>query len=103
DRRARHRSRKLMTTPNKPRHEEYGEKRSPWSKPIVLLSGMFVLALLLGGIAFVIFNGGSSPSHHAQVSTPSSTGSAATRAASTAKPSPTGCTLPAGRKSVPSS
>ena len=62
-----------MVTPNEHQGEEYGEERSPWSKPSVMLSGMSVLALLLGGIAFLIFNGGNSTHHsHSAASVTSS-------------------------------
>ena len=91
-----------MATDNEHPSEEYGEERSPWSKPSVMLSGMFVLALLLAGIAFVIFNGGNS-THHSHTATPatsSPTASATTSVTTTAAIG--GCSLPAGNQTVPS-
>lgn len=92
-----------MATPNEHQDDDYGEERSPWSKPSVMLSGMFVLALLLGGIAFVIFNGGNSTHHtNTGASATSNPAGSATAPATTGAPSTTSCTLPAGNQSVPS-
>lgn len=73
-------------------------ERSPWSRPSVLLSGAFLLALVLLGILVAATGGGS------RSTPPRTRGSAAPPS-----PSPTaaavaiGCTLPAGDHSVPSS
>jgi hypothetical protein len=73
-------------------------ERSPWSRPSVLLSGAFLLALVLLGILVAATGGGSQK-------TPPQT----PRSAVAPSPSPTaaaganGCTLPAGEQSVPSS
>jgi hypothetical protein len=64
---------------------------------------MFVLALLAGGIAFVILNGGNSThhSHAGQSATSTAAASGSTPpAASTA--STGGCSLPAGNQTIPS-
>jgi hypothetical protein len=91
-----------MVTPDEHQGEEYGEERSPWSKPSVMLSGMFVLALLLGGIAFLIFNGGKSTHHsHSAASVTSSPAGSVTAPATTGAAATTSCTLPAGNQRVP--
>lgn len=79
-----------------PDDQQPGEERSPWSKPSVLLSGMFLLALLLAGIALVILKSGSS-TPRAQVTV----GRTTTSSAASASASSTACTLPAGSQSVP--
>lgn len=92
-----------MATPNEHPDREYGEERSPWSKPSVMLSGMFVLALLLGGIAFVIFNGGNSTHHsHGAAPATSSPGGSPSTPATTPAASSSGCSLPVGNQAVPS-
>jgi hypothetical protein len=92
-----------MAAPNEHHGDEYGEERSPWSKPSVMLSGMFVLALLLGGIAFVIFNGGNSTHHtHTGASATSGATASATTATTTPAASTGRCSLPAGNQSIPS-
>ena len=92
-----------MATHDEHPDQEYGEERSPWSKPSVMLSGMFVLALLLGGIAFVIFNGGNSTHHtHTGASATSGTSASATTPTTRATGPTGGCSLPAGNQSIPS-
>ena len=75
---------------------EASAERSPWSRPGVLLSGAFLLALvLLGIVAAIIGTGGASrpastPRPAARPTTPAATASRG------------GCTLPAGSQTVPS-
>jgi hypothetical protein len=65
-----------------------------------MLSAMFVLALLVGGIAFVIFNGGNST--HSPGGAASKPGGSAAAPATTGQASTTSCTLPAGSQAIPS-
>ena len=75
---------------------EASAERSPWSRPGVLLSGAFLLALvLLGILAAVIGAGRGGGGARRPASAPSSV---ARRAA----PDRGGCTLPAGSQTVPS-
>jgi hypothetical protein len=82
--------------------EEYAEERSPWSKPSVMLSAMFLFALLLAGIAVMIFGGGNA-THHSPPATHASTGpSSAGSPAQTSRPAAAGgCSLPASSQTVP--
>jgi hypothetical protein len=82
---------------------ESGDARSPWSKPSVLLSGMFVLALLAGGIAFMILNGGNSTRHRAQANPPGKAAPQRSSSApgSTQSSSTTACMLPVGSQAIP--
>jgi hypothetical protein len=91
-----------MTRHDQQEGEEYGEERSPWSKPSVMLSAMFVFALLLAGIAVTIFGGGNS-THHSQPGAHASTGSSgAGSPAPASRPAAAGgCSLPAGSQTVP--
>src|SRR5438067_12245576 len=73
-------------------------ERSPWSRPSVLLSGAFLLALVLLGVVVATTGGGS---HSAPPRTPSAVQPAAP--APTANTAASGCTLPASDQSVPSS
>jgi hypothetical protein len=77
---------------------ETQSERSPWSRASVLLSGAFLLALVLLGIVVAVVGGGGGASH------PASTQPAATRpAANQPQVSAGGCSLPAGSQTVPSS
>jgi hypothetical protein len=80
-----------MSTPPEEHHD-----RSPWSRPGVLISGAFLLALILAGILVAVVDGGSHHTNHstAQHSTTSSTTPSNT--------SSTACTLPAGSQTIPS-
>jgi hypothetical protein len=89
-----------MATPNEHSGDEYGEERSPWSKPSVMLSAMFLLALLVGGIAFVIFNGGNSTQSPGGAA--SKPGGSAPAPATTGQASTTSCALPPGSQAIPS-
>ena len=79
---------------------EHGEERSPWSKPSVLLSGMFVLALLAAGITVVILKGGGSTQHRAQAPGKATPHGSSSAPGSTQGSSRTACTLPAGSQAV---
>jgi hypothetical protein len=74
-------------------------ERSPWSRPSVLLSGAFLLALVVLGIVVATTGGGS---HSPPRRTPPSAAQPAAPAAS-ANAAGSGCTLPASDQSVPSS
>jgi hypothetical protein len=83
-----------MSTPPDEQHDQ-----SPWSRPGVLISGAFLLALILAGILVAVGGGGG---HHTTRST------AQHPAASTTTPtsnptSSTACTLPPGSQAIPSS
>lgn len=73
-------------------------ERSPWSRPSVLLSGAFLLALVLLGILVAATGGGS---HNTPPRTPSS--AMAPSPSPTAAAGASGCTPPAADQSVPSS
>ena len=74
------------------------EQQSPWRRPAVLLSGAFLLALILAGILVAVLGGGGGQ------------GQRRTRPQVSVRPSPpsstptssTACTLPAGSQAVPS-
>jgi hypothetical protein len=86
--------------PHDQHHDGHDEERSPWSKPSVMLSGMFVLALLVAGIAFLVLHNGNSRNHAtAPRSTPTPGGGTAS---TTPSGSTSGCTLPAGSQRTPS-
>ncbi len=70
---------------------------SPWSRPVVLISGAFLLGLLLAGMLVAVTGGGS---HQARPSEPQPT--IAQRAAASATSSEGGCSLAAGGQSIPS-
>jgi hypothetical protein len=75
--------------------QEISPERSPWSRPGVLLSGAFLLALVLLGI-LVATTGGSGAGRPAKPAT-----AAARPAAPSAPASTSGCALPAGSQTVP--
>lgn len=79
--------------------EETSEDRSPWGRPSVLLSGAFLLALVLLGVVVAVTGGGGGSSGR-RGSTPTTAARQATPAAAA---SPRGCTLPVGSQTVPSS
>jgi hypothetical protein len=72
---------------------------SPWSRPAVLVSGGFLLILVLAGILVAVAGGGHQADHSAQrqsaIPQPSTTSSAAPA-------NPETCTLSAGPQSIPS-
>jgi hypothetical protein len=81
-----------MSTPPDEQHEQ-----SPWSRPGVLISGAFLLALILAGILIAVTGGGGHSTTHTSVQNTSPSTPATTPASSTA------CTLPAGSQAIPSS
>jgi len=82
---------------------DFGQERSPWSKPSVLLSGMFILALLAAGVVFfVVKGGGSTQHHHAQAARGNSTPAATTPAGTTTAAGKGECSLASGSQSIPS-
>jgi len=76
--------------------EDRAPERSPWSRPGVLLSGAFLLALVLLGLVVAATTGGSGASH------PASTPTTAAHPAAPSNASVGGCSLPAGAQTVPS-
>lgn len=74
-------------------------ERSPWSRPSVLLSGAFLLALVLLGILVAATGGGSQPG----APRTSSSASQPAAPASTANAGASSCALPTGDQRVPSS
>jgi hypothetical protein len=71
------------------------QERSPWSRASVLISGAFLLALILAGVIVAALG---DPGRHAAFApkrTPSGPGSPSTSRVST------GCSLPAGNQAVP--
>src|SRR5204863_2920986 len=79
-------------TPPDEQHEQ-----SPWSRPGVLISGAFLLALILAGILIAVAGGGSHHTTHSTAQHPAST----TTPTSTPTSS-TACTLPPGSQVIPS-
>jgi hypothetical protein len=78
-------------------------ERSPWSRPSVLLSGAFLLALVLLGLVVAATNGGrSGPGHSANTATRAAGHTAGPAAAGASVPA-SGCGLAAGGQTVPSS
>ena len=82
---------------DQPSQREPVPERSPWSRPSVLLSAAFLLALVLLGILVAAAGGGSQGSVQP---TPPPTGQPPANAATTASGA-TGCALPASDQSVP--
>jgi hypothetical protein len=78
--------------------DEASAERSPWSRPSVLLSGAFLLALVLLGVVVAVIGGGSDGAH--RTTTPTT---AARPAPLSTTASQSGCSLPAGGQGVPSS
>ena len=76
--------------------KEASSERSPWSRPGVLLSGAFLLALVLLGILVAATGGGSGGGRPANRTT-----AAARPAERSASVSTSGCGLPDGSQSVP--
>ena len=76
-----------------------GSERSPWSRPSVLLSGAFLLALVLLGVIVAVTGAGSGAGG------PATTRPAVSSAAPPSKEEAdaSGCTLPAGPQTVPAS
>jgi hypothetical protein len=83
-----------MSDPSSTKHP--GSERSPWSRPSLLLSGAFLLALVLLGVIVAVTGGGSGAGRPASaqpaVPAPAPTSKAAGASA---------CTLPAGPQAVP--
>ena len=79
------------STPPDEQHEP-----SPWSRPGVLISGAFLLAVILAGVLVAVTGGGSHTTHTTSQNQAPGT-STSTPANSTA------CTLPAGSQAIPSS
>ena len=75
---------------------EVSEDRSPWGRPSVLLSGAFLLALVLLGIVVSVTGSGG---RGRAANTPKMAARAGTPAASV---STSGCSLPTGSQTVPS-
>lgn len=75
---------------------ESSPERSPWSRSSVLLSGAFLLALVLLGIIVAVTTGGHRPGHSTHAAT-APTGPVAPALSA----SRTGCHLPAGSQSLP--
>jgi hypothetical protein len=88
-----------MATDNQPNDPD--REPSPWSRSSVLISGMFLLVILLGGITFVILKSGNSKPHRDVVARPGHTTTTTTTA--TGSGSTTGCALAAGNQAIPSS
>ena len=83
-----------MSTPPDEQHEQ-----SPWSRPGVLISGAFLLALILAGILVAVSGGGGHHTTHSTAQQP-----AASTTTPTSNPtSSTACTLPPGSQAIPSS
>ena len=74
-------------------------ERSPWSRPGVLLSGAFLLALVLLGVIVAVTGDRGAAEHHAQASTPA----ARQPASAPADTASSGCSLPAGQQDIPAS
>ena len=73
--------------------DEAAAERSPWSRPSVLLSGAFLLALVLLGVVVAVIGGGSDGAH--RTTTPTT---AARPAPISTKVTASGCAY-AGRQS----
>ncbi|MGH2886492.1 MAG: hypothetical protein ACRDPA_27970, partial [Solirubrobacteraceae bacterium] len=73
--------------------KDAGSERSPWSRPSVLLSGAFLLALVLLGVIVAVTGAGRPAGTQPAVSSPAPTGKA--------QAGSSGCTLPAGPQTVP--
>ena len=82
-----------MSTPPDEQHEQ-----SPWSRPGVLISGAFLLALILAGILVAVAGGGGHHTTHSTAQQPA----ASTTTPSSNPTSSTACTLPAGSQTIPS-
>jgi hypothetical protein len=84
------------------REHDNDQPRSPWSRTSVQLSALFVLMLLVVGIAIAIFHHGSSAknatTNHAKGGAQTSPAAAATSGAA----NPEGCSLPTGSQEAPS-
>jgi hypothetical protein len=73
-------------------------ERSPWSRPSVLLSGSFLLALALLGVIVAVTGHGGAAQHRAPVRTP-----AARQPASARADTASGCGLATGQQNIPAS
>lgn len=80
--------------------EDRAPERSPWTRASVLLAGAFLLALVLLGVMVAATGGGSSGASRPARTQPAPAPAAAP---SKAEASASGCTLPAGPQTVPSS
>ena len=74
-------------------------ERSPWSRPGVLLSGAFLLALLLLGVVVAVTGDRGAPQRHAPMSAPA----ARQPASGPVDAASGGCSLPAGQQDIPAS
>ena len=81
---------------DQPTQREAPAERVPWSRPTVLLSGAFVLALALLGVVLALIGAGSG---HQPAGAPPSTTTAAS--APPHANTPGGCSLPAGHQDIP--
>jgi len=72
-------------------------ERSPWSRPGVLLSGAFLLALVLLGVIVAVTGDRGAVVHDAQASTPA----AHERASASGDAAGGSCGLPAGQQAIP--
>lgn len=72
------------------------EEQSPWARPSVLISGAFLLLLVLAGILIAVLGGGSTE-HHAQATAQPP----APQRPKISGANPNGCSLPAGNQTVP--
>ena len=78
--------------------DEASVERSPWSRPSVLLSGAFLLALVVLGVVVAAIGGGSDGGH--RTTTPTT----AARPAPTSRATASGCAKsPGGSQAMPSS
>ena len=82
------------STPPDDQHQQ-----SPWSRPAVLFSGAFLLALILAGILVAVGGGGGSGHAHRRTQQQIGVRSSTTSSIPT---SSTACTLPAGSPNIPS-
>ena len=74
-------------------------ERSPWSRSGVLLSGAFLLALVLLGVIVAVTGDRGAVLHHAQASAPAGR----QPASAPADAASSGCGLPAGQQEIPAS
>ncbi len=74
-------------------------ERPPWSRPGVLLSGAFLLALALLGVIVAVISNHGAAQHHAPALAPA----ARQPASAHADTASSGCGLPAGQQDIPAS
>jgi hypothetical protein len=89
-----------MSADHDPRNED-----SPWTRPSVVGSGVFLLALIIAAIVIFALPGGGKKHHpRPTAQAPTTTTTATTTPQGTVKPATKGpCSLPAGSQTVPSS